>query len=284
MKLETEQPDQEETVAKKKAGEVQLSFWESSAPSAPSPKKLSKAAATKLVSNLNPEISSIVGSEIINGNLKPATWALALAYSNGSHDQAMTHYARLRLESLSDCATDTRRKEQALEARRRAGFKKMTTPLPRLYLGNLTPPGMRNRKRIALSPLWLLGLWLCGTAACAAVTRYYSENFYLPGSRLNIPASIGVTALLMFVIVTMHLLIPRTRLFLRYAIPLGAWTAACTSCYFGLMILKSNQNDRPESGLANTGKSTERKIIPEETSKVSPPSGNASSGAMALAR
>ncbi len=39
----------------------------------------------------------------------------------------MTHYARLHLESLSDCATDTKRKEQALEVRRRrAGFKKMT--------------------------------------------------------------------------------------------------------------------------------------------------------------
>ncbi len=284
MKLETEEPAERETPARKKAGEVQLSFWETSAPSSPAPKKLTKAAVTKLVSNLSPRISSIVGSEIISGNLQPATWALALAYSDGSHDQAMTHYARLRLESLTDCATDTKAKEQALEARRRAGFKKMTTPLPRLYLGNLTPPGMRNRRRISLSPLWLAGLWISATAACAAFTRFFSENFDEPASRIGIPGSLLIAALLVTSLVMIHLLLPRTRLLLRYAIPFGAWTAACTSCYFGLMILKESHADNSRGRVVITGRGTENKIIPEETSRNTSPPRKASPTAIALAR
>jgi len=279
MKLETEQSASEDAPVRKKAAEAQLSFWETSAPSAPSPKKLSKAAVTKLVSNLNPEISSTVGSEIISGNLQPATWALALAYSNGSHDQAMTHYARLRLESLTDCALETKRKEQALEARRRAGFRKMTIPLPRLYLGNLTPPGMRNRRRISLSPIWLAGLWLSATAACAAITRFYSEISYEPANRISVPGSIGIAALLVLSLVMLHLLIPRTRLLIRYTIPLGAWTAACTSCYFGLMILKSSHTEYSGGRLVKT----ERKIMPEETSQIAATSGKPKANTIALA-
>ncbi len=284
MKLETEEPLEKDPPARRKAGEVQLSFWETSAPSAPAPKKLSKAAVTKLVSNLSPEISSTVGSEIISGKLKPATWALALAYSNGSHDQAMTHYARLRLESLSDCASDTKAKEQALEARRRAGFKKMTTPLPRLYLGKLTPPGMRNRRRISLSPLWLAGLWISFTAACAAITRFSSENFNDPGSRVGVPASLAIATLVVTTLVMIHLLLPRTRLLLRYAIPFGAWTAACTSCYFGLMILKASHADNARGGLTGNGRSIEKKIIPDETSRNVAPMTKPSAGPIASAR
>jgi hypothetical protein len=206
-----------------------------------------------------------VGNEIIEGKLQPATWALALAYSNGSRDQAMTHYARLRLESLADQSTETKLKEQALEARRKAGFRKMTVPLPRLYLGNLTPAGMRNRRRISLSPVWLAGLWLSGTAACAAISRFYSESFYDPSSRISVSGSIGIIALLLMAIIMLHLLIPKTRLLIRYAIPMGAWTAACTSCYFGLMILKSNNS----GNLTDRG-SYEKTILPEETSQNGP--------------
>ncbi len=248
----------------KKAGAAQLSSWKTSVPSSTFPKKLSKPAVTKLVANPDPEISTVVGSEIINGNLQPGTWALALAYSNGSHDHAMTHYARLRLEFLTDCASDTKAKEQALEARRRAGFKKMTTPRPRLYLGNLTPKGMRNRKRISLSPLWLAGLWISATAACATITRFSSENFEGAASRIDIPGSLAIAALLVITLVMIHLLLPRTRLLLRYAIPFGAWTAACASCYCGLMILKNSHPDYGRGKPVSAGQGIENRIIPEK--------------------
>ncbi len=284
MKPEAELTDTIETTAEKKIGESQLSFWETSAPSAPAPKKLSTEAVTKLVSNLNPEISSLVGSEIISGKLQPATWALALAYSNGSHDQAMTHYARLRLELLSDSATDIKAKEKALEARRRAGFKKMTVPLPRLYLGKHTPKGMRNRKRISLSPIWLGGLWISATAACAAFTRYASENFQDPTTKIGIPGSLALAALLVMTLVMIHLLLPKTRLLLRYAIPFGAWTAACASCYCGLMILKASHADNSDIGVSQGAQGTERKIIFEEMSQNTPPSMKVSPNSIAQAR
>lgn len=221
--------------------EQQLSFWENAAPEPPQAKKRSKRLATKLFAKINPELSSVVGREIIEGKLKPATWALALAYSDGSHDQAITHYARLRLEALAEASDFTKTKEQALETRRKLNFRKVSNPPPRPYSGNLAPTRSRNRRRIRLSPTWLAGLWISATAACVAGGRHFSETGVFNQLGIGITGSFGIGAILVGFIAILHLSIPQIRFVLRLFVPVSAWAATSAAFYCGLMILENSR-------------------------------------------
>ncbi len=227
-----------ETAGKTSEKQDQLSFWETEAPRAPKAPKRSRAAGKKLVSKVSPALSSTVGMEIMRGEMNPATWAMALAYSNGSRDHAITHYARLRLEDLAEIADFKNNKEAALEARRRSTFRKAPTPPPRPYSGNLPTPKKSNRRRSRLSPLWLAGFWLGAAGALASATRNYSESFGNPGLRIGLSGSIGIAASLICLIVIAHLTLPGTRSAIRHLVPVGAWCAAAVSFYCALMIME----------------------------------------------
>src|SRR5210317_1166532 len=43
-----------------------------------------------------------VGMEVLRQDLEPAAWARALVEGSGSRDNTLSHYARIRVEALSD--------------------------------------------------------------------------------------------------------------------------------------------------------------------------------------
>jgi hypothetical protein len=223
----------------------QLSLWEGgSAPphkrrKAPSRKKTSATAS-------NPELSGIVGREILRGELNPAFWAIALAESDGSRDHAITCYARLRLASLEGETHSRKLKEEALDARRRAGFRESpiiytASPLPaelaRPTLMKKTIPSNRRRHRLSL--FWLLTCALGLSGAASAATHHYQGAFpeFIGGILLSVCLSIG--PLLAICFTTLHFCAPRTRPIVRHLIPATACAAACASLLYGLLVIKT---------------------------------------------
>jgi hypothetical protein len=206
-------------------------------------KKKAKTTA-KQIRSLPPQITSKVGSEIIRGELQPSAWAIALAESDGSHDRAITHYAKIRLDALSEHSDHCIRKEQALEARRRAGFRKAPTPPKRPISTNLPKPKSPNRRRFRISPLWLFGFWLGASGTLAAASRYYAESADKPNLRIDIGSSLIIAAIATLLPVFLHFAIPRTRLLIRHLLPYGAWATAAASFTFGVMILSKRSEQR----------------------------------------
>lgn len=218
--------------------EPQLTFWETDAPKSPAQKRQPKSAAAPTL--LLPQgITSKVGTEIIRGELNPSAWALALAESGGSHERAMTQYAKLRLEELSLHADHYIRKEEALEARRKAGFKKAPTPPKRPISESLPKPKTKNRRRSGIARLWLFGFWLGLSGTLAAASRYYSESSGNSWFRIDIGSSLLFAACLCLVPVLLHFAIPKSRFAIRQLLPLGAWATATASFMFGIMILSN---------------------------------------------
>lgn len=222
----------------------QLSLWEGGAPPPKRRKSPSRKKAIPPVNN--PEVSRIVGREILGGDLDPAFWAVALAESDGSRDHAITCYARLRLASLEGETHGRKLKEEALEARRRAGFREnpaipTANPLPAQIA---QPTKLRktipsNRRRHRLSLFWLLtcALGLSG-ASSAAISHYHHA---IPDSigGLLLAACLSIGPLLAISFTTLHFCAPRSRPVIRHLIPATASAAACASLLFGLLVIKT---------------------------------------------
>jgi hypothetical protein len=223
----------------------QLSFWESSSP----PKRRKAATSRKAVLPISdPEVSGIVGKEILGGRLDPAIWALALAQSDGSRDHALTCYARLRLESLEDECHGRRLKQEALEARRRAGFRE--NPLPpscletRFDITEIRPikpkkAATGNRRRYRISLFWLVACALGISGASSAASRHFHSAFPELMDSFTLPASLAIGPLLAVFFAVLHFCTPSSRPTIRHVIPLTACGAACASLCFGLLLIKS---------------------------------------------
>jgi hypothetical protein len=66
-----------------------------------------------------------VGMEILEKNMDPAWWAMALDHANGDHDLARSFYARWRSEELSLGIKDTANKKEDLDTRRVSSFNRI---------------------------------------------------------------------------------------------------------------------------------------------------------------
>lgn len=223
----------------------QLSFWENSPPPPPKRRKPSSPKKARPVPS-DPEISCLVGKEILGGSLDPAFWALALAESDGSRDHAISCYARLRLESLEGETQGRKLKREALEARRRAGFRENPTsavdsappavaPRPTKYKKIIT----NHRRSHRLSLFWLLTLALGISGSFSAASRHFQPA--LPGSMggLMLSACLSIGPLLAVAFATFHFCAPRTRPVIRHLIPVTTCAAAFASLYFGLLVIKA---------------------------------------------
>jgi hypothetical protein len=84
----------------------------------------------------SPQLLRQVGMEVLREQLDPAAWAQALVESQGSRDDAISHYARFRLESLAEEAGERSGKKKNLEVRRRKSFRDYRS-VPHLPPGEL---------------------------------------------------------------------------------------------------------------------------------------------------
>lgn len=252
MSSPTSSPVKTSTSTRKRRDEVgQLSFWETSVPvaeAAPAPAKARtkrrEPASVPAIKVLDPEASNLVGNEILEGRLQPAVWAMALASSNGTRDEAVTHYARLRLQSLSKESQLRKQKQDALESRRSSGFQKLPPEPP--------PKARVNQRRLGLglNPFWLGSMWLAVTGACASAVRLFLSDSPLFIAKAGIAPHIALGASLVCIAAVVHFVIPRLRLFLSHALPLVTCATTLASFSFGVLILKSSMLDG--SSKANT--------------------------------
>lgn len=227
------------TSRKKREADGQLSFWEATASTSPpethpGPSRAKRRVGTASTSFkvLDPEVSGLVGNEILEGRLQPAAWAMALANSSGSRDEAVSHYARLRLESLSSENQFRKRKLAALESRRSSGFKKLI-PEP-------SAPSRLNQKRerLNLPPFWLAAMWLSVTGACSSAVRLFLSDSNRFIAHAGISPHVALGAALVCLAVVVHVAIPRARMLVRTVLPFGTCALAFASFSFGVMILK----------------------------------------------
>ena len=71
------------------------------------------------------------GLEILEKNMDPACWAMAVEHADGDHELARSYYARWRAEELTGHIDDTENKKEHLDDRRVSSFnrvRKMTKP------------------------------------------------------------------------------------------------------------------------------------------------------------
>jgi len=241
------------TSRRKREADGQLSFWDSTAGTSSSEARPSPArerpregSASKKFSLLDPEVSGLVGNEILEGRLQPAAWAMALANSSGSRDEAVSHYARLRLESLASENQFRKRKLAALESRRSSGFKKLVpeTQVPSRI--------NQKRERLNLPPFWLAAMWLSVTGACSSAVRLFLSDSNRFIAHAGISPHIALGAALVCLAVAVHVAIPRARMLVRTVLPFGTCALAFASFAFGVMILKYSAFDdhRPSGSTA----------------------------------
>lgn len=251
---------------------AQLSLWDVAPAPEPAPaprKRREKPAAAPLFKVLDPEVSGLVGNEILEGRLQPAEWAMALANSSGSRDEAVTHYARIRLQSLADETHQRRQKRDALEFRRSSGFQKLP-PEP--------PPLARINQRRGLHPFWLGSMWLAVSGACASAVRLFLADSPLFIAHAGIAPHIAFGAVLVCIAVALHFVIPRVRMLLWQVLPVATCLTAIASFGFGVRILQrsvfeTHQNSHaplvksapvqsaPDDKLFQTAKSSEAKEL-----------------------
>jgi hypothetical protein len=221
----------------------QLSLWEGGAPP-PSKRRKSPSRKKSTPTVTISEVSGIVGREILGGSLNPAFWAIALAESDGSRDHAITCYARLRLASLEGETHGRKLKEEALEARRRAGFRENPAGAARPLPAELARPNQLkksfpgNRRRNRLSLFWLLTCAIGLSGASSAATHHYRNAFPDSIGGLLLSACLSIGPLLAISFTTLHFCVPRTRPIIRRILPATACTAACASLLFGLLVIK----------------------------------------------
>ncbi len=260
MPSPTSSPGKSSTSSRKCRDEAgQLSFWEASVPVAEAPPAPAKVRAKRrepasvpTIKVLDPVLSNLVGNEILDGRLQPAVWAMALANSNGTRDEAVTHYARLRLQSLSEDSQLRKQKQDALESRRSSGFQKLPPEPP--------PKARVNQRRVGLGlhPFWLGSMWLAVTGACASAVRLFLSDSPLFIAHAGIAPHIAFGASLVCIAALVHFVIPKLRLFLSHALPLVACATALASFSFGVLILQRSMLDG--SSKANTPVAKESRV------------------------
>lgn len=247
----------------------QLCFWQGPASVEELPPVPSRSRAKRRESSakpptriLDPVLSNQVGSEILEGRLQPAVWAMALANSNGSRDEAVTHYARLRLQSLSEESRLRKQKQDALESRRSSGFQKLPPEPPHQARVN------QRRTGLGLHLFWLGSMWLAVSGACASAVRLFLSDSPLFIVHAGIAPHIALGAAIVCLAVVIHLVIPSARLLLRALLPAGTCAMALASFSFGFLILQramfTDNQVHPVSSVTSS--------IP---AKGSPPSGTA---------
>ena len=80
------------------------------------------------------------GQEILEQNMDPACWAMAVDHADGDHELARSYYARWRAEELSDDIVETENKKVDLDSRRVHSFNRIRqTPKPNVIPAALRP-------------------------------------------------------------------------------------------------------------------------------------------------
>lgn len=214
----------------------QLAFWveETSAPEpVAKPKRRRTAAAADIPrpQAADPRASAMVGREILTGRYDPGVWALALARSSRGREEAEAEYARIRILSLQDEMATNRQKETALEERRRAVFRKIPEADPATRKTNL-------RRRHPLPVLPLFGLWLAASAALAMVWRFAGGAGGGTPHGSDMLAHLAMGAMLATLAWALHEMVPVSRRFIRYGVPVAAVLMAAVSLLGAVLVLK----------------------------------------------
>ena len=80
------------------------------------------------------------GKEILEKNMDPGCWAMAVDHANGDQELARSYYARWRSEELSVDIKDTDTKKEDLDSRRVSSFNRIRqTPRPQIIPAALKP-------------------------------------------------------------------------------------------------------------------------------------------------
>lgn len=66
-----------------------------------------------------------VGLEVLRQDLEPAAWAQALVEGSGTRDDTLSHYARVRVEALTEQERERQNRKSDFESRRRSSFQDM---------------------------------------------------------------------------------------------------------------------------------------------------------------
>jgi hypothetical protein len=184
---------------------------------------------------LNPtagaDIAKQVGQEILENRLEPGTWATALSESGGNRQEALSAYARTRIQQLTTHRRLTTTKVKSFESRRVFqcfGVKTVQDLLQRSNSGESL-----NFLKPRLSVLSLLTLWIGFSGCVGSAGRLFSK--FLPDS---LQASLPAVALLsggviVALAMTLRFTIPKRCLMLGWN---SGLLMACTVVCFGSLL------------------------------------------------
>lgn len=137
---------------------------------------------TQAKADARAEVAKTVGREIIESQLDPATWAAALSEGGGNRQKALSHYARIRMESLTRQLETSIDKTDSLERRRLkqcldgGKAKPGTARSVREMLDTPRRGRSLNFLKPSLSPLWLAILWVGSTGMIATCGRLMAAH------------------------------------------------------------------------------------------------------------
>ena len=120
-------------------------------------------------------VAKTVGREILESRLDPAAWATALSEGGGNRQKALSHYARIRMESLATQLKTSVSKIALLERRRLKqclGGQPVQPAIAGSVREMLDSPRRErplNFPKPNISVLWLLILWVGSTGMTATL-------------------------------------------------------------------------------------------------------------------
>lgn len=118
-----------------------------------------------------------VGQEVLSSSLEPGCWARALSASDGRHDDAVSQYARLRAEELTEQLGVETRKQQRLECRVASAYRDSKELPP------MDPLGVR--KGIGFGAVMDAIFWHC-VAIVGAVSCLMAVQILWPDLRVHL--------------------------------------------------------------------------------------------------
>ncbi|MES2659933.1 MAG: hypothetical protein V4689_15035 [Verrucomicrobiota bacterium] len=200
-----------------------------------------QSSIIKLVSecepSIDPEVARLVGQEILEKRLDPATWATALSASGGEHQEALAAYARIRIQQVGSRRRLRQSKVKSFEFRRVTqcfGVKTVQDLLQR------TNPGKQLnflKPRLSVISLMTLGI---GSAGCVAAAGRLLDRF-LPDM---LSAAVPLLAVLcglatVTAAVSLRFLLPKRWVMLGWnsGLQLACMAACFASLLFGVKLI-----------------------------------------------
>lgn len=181
--------------------------------------------------DIDPEVTTQVGQEILENRLDPGTWATALSSSQGKRQEALAAYARLRIQQISSRRRNQHKKWKSFDSRRMATCFGVKTVQDLIERSNPSKQLNYLKPQLSVVTLFIFGIGSAG--GVGALSRLLGE--YLPTSLAPAVPAVAIVVGLVAVAIALTLWFTLPKRWIMLGWNTGLTFACSVACFGSLM-------------------------------------------------